>query len=44
MKEVLSKQLAESSKTTIDHETVASMNYMDAAITENLRMYPPVTR
>ena len=29
---------------TIDHDAVAAMSYMEAAITENLRMYPPVTR
>lgn len=42
--EVLSKQESDSGKTAIDHETVASLSYMEAAITENLRMYPPVTR
>lgn len=28
----------------IDHDTIASMPYTEAALQENLRLYPPVTR
>ena len=26
---------------TIDHDTIADLHYLEAAINENLRMYPP---
>ncbi len=44
IRQELENLLKDSSSDSIDTDLVSNMTYLDAAITENMRMYPPVTK